>query len=83
MRHSSNSLLTALVFASLASPIYGQAGPKASQSQHLTKSENEVILKENSAQEANLKIEPVIEMVAPTTAPLNGKITFDETIPPE
>jgi len=44
----------------------------------VTKAKNEVVLEENSAQEANLKIEPVVEIVAPTTAPLNGKIAFDE-----
>lgn len=39
---------------------------------------DEVILAPNSPQFANLKIEPVVEIVAPSTTPLNGKITFDE-----
>jgi len=67
-----------LAVASFTLSSLALAGPKASHSQHLTKTENEVVLKENSAQEANLKIEAVTEMVAPTTEPLNGKISFDE-----
>ena len=39
---------------------------------------DEVVLPPNSPQLASLKVEPVIEIVAPTTSPLNGKITFDE-----
>ncbi len=39
---------------------------------------DEVILPEDSPQEANLKIEMVTEMVAPTAEPFNGKISFDE-----
>lgn len=42
------------------------------------KSADEVILKEDAPQEANIKIEVVTDMVAPTTEPLNGKISFDE-----
>jgi len=42
------------------------------------KSADEVVLPEDSPQEANLKIETVTEMVAPTAEPLNGKISFDE-----
>ena len=41
-------------------------------------SPDEVILAPNSPQFANLKIESVIEITAPATEPLNGKITFDE-----
>lgn len=79
MKHGFSSLLTILLAgASLALPAPALAGPKTSQAQHATKAENEVVLKENSAQEANLKIEPVTEMIAPTTEPLNGKISFDE-----
>jgi len=79
MKHGFSSLLTILLAgASLALPASALAGPKTSQAQHATKAENEVVLKENSAQEANLKIEPVTEMIAPTTEPLNGKISFDE-----
>jgi len=39
---------------------------------------DEVVFAANSPQLANLKIEPVIEITASTTSPLNGKITFDE-----
>jgi len=39
---------------------------------------DEVVFTANSPQLANLKIEPVIEITASTTSPLNGKITFDE-----
>ena len=39
---------------------------------------DEVTLDANSPQLTNLKIEPVIEITAPATEPLNGKITFDE-----
>ena len=42
------------------------------------KSADEVVLPEDSPQEANLKIETVTEMLAPTAEPLNGKISFDE-----
>ena len=44
-----------LAVASFTLSSLALAGPKASHSQHLTKTENEVVLKENSAQEANLK----------------------------
>lgn len=39
---------------------------------------DEVVLAPNSPQFASLKVEPVIEIVAPATSPLNGRITFDE-----
>ena len=39
---------------------------------------DEVVFTANSPQLANLKVEPVIEITASTTSPLNGKITFDE-----
>lgn len=79
MKHGFNVLLTTLLAGvSLTLPPVVVAGPKAAQAQHANKPENEVVLKENSAQEANLKIEPVTEMIAPTTEPLNGKISFDE-----
>jgi len=78
MKHGLSSLLTILlVGASFTLPTTAMAGPKPSPVQH-TKQENEVILKENSAQEANLKIETVAEVVASTTEPMNGKISFDE-----
>lgn len=41
-------------------------------------SPDEIVLAANSPQLANLKIEPVIEIAAPATDPLNGKIAFDE-----
>ena len=53
------------------------AGPKSSVNA-APKKVNEVVLQKDSAQEANLQIEPVVEIVAPTTSPLNGKIAFDE-----
>ena len=39
---------------------------------------DEVVFATNAPQLANLKIEPVIEITASATSPLNGKITFDE-----
>ena len=39
---------------------------------------DEVVLPPNAPQFASLKIEPVIEVEAPATSPLNGKITLDE-----
>nr|WP_294839536.1 efflux RND transporter periplasmic adaptor subunit [uncultured Methylotenera sp.] len=76
MKHGFSSLLTVLlVGASVVLPTPALAGPKPAPH---AKSENEVILKENSAQDANLKIEPVTEVLASTTEPLNGKISFDE-----
>jgi cobalt-zinc-cadmium efflux system membrane fusion protein len=79
MKHGFSVLITTLLAGvSLTLPAVVVAGPKAAQAQHANKPENEVVLKENSAQEANLKIEPVTEMIAPTTEPLNGKISFDE-----
>ncbi|HSH98131.1 MAG: efflux RND transporter periplasmic adaptor subunit [Methylophilaceae bacterium] len=39
---------------------------------------NEIVLPPNSPQLTSLKIEPVIEVTAPVTDPLNGKIIFDE-----
>lgn len=76
MKHGISPLLTVLLVGAaivLSTPVL--AGPKPTPH---AKAENEVILKENSAQEANLKIEPVIEVLASTTEPLNGKISFDE-----
>lgn len=43
-----------------------------------TSYKNEVVLPPNSSQLVNLKIETVKEIFAPSTEPLNGKITFDE-----
>ncbi len=39
---------------------------------------DEIVLQPNSPQLDSLKIEPVIEITAPATEPLNGKIVFDE-----
>ena len=39
---------------------------------------NEIIMPPNSPQLVNLKIESIKEIFAPSTDPLNGKITFDE-----
>lgn len=76
MKHGFSSLLTVLlVGASVVLPTNALASPKPAPN---TKSGNEVILKDNSAQDANLKIEPVTEVLASTTEPLNGKIGFDE-----
>ncbi len=43
-----------------------------------SKNRNEIIIVPNSPQFVNLKIESVKEIFAPSTDPLNGKITFDE-----
>ena len=79
MKYAYSKRLTFLLIGTaLISPITLLAGPKSSQLHHAVKTENEVVLKENSAQEANLKIEPITEIIAPTTEPLNGRISFDE-----
>ena len=39
---------------------------------------NEIIVSPNSPQLVNMKIETIQEIFAPSTDPLNGKITFDE-----
>ncbi|MFA6041207.1 MAG: efflux RND transporter periplasmic adaptor subunit [Methylophilus sp.] len=44
----------------------------------IVKNYNEINLPSNSSQLAYLKVEDVKEIVAPTSDPLNGKITFDE-----
>ena len=44
----------------------------------VSKTIDEVILSPGSPQLASLKIEPVVEIDAPATEPLNGKIVFDE-----
>jgi cobalt-zinc-cadmium efflux system membrane fusion protein len=76
MKHPLHFLLAALLSSVFAT--HANAGPRAPHQTTTPKVESEVVLKENSAQEANLKIEAVTEIVAPTTEPLNGKISFDE-----
>lgn len=44
----------------------------------ITKNNDEILIKENSPQANNLKIEAVTEMLAPTAEAMNGKISFDE-----
>lgn len=39
---------------------------------------NQIILQPGASQLASLKIEQVVEIPAPATEPLNGKVTFDE-----
>jgi cobalt-zinc-cadmium efflux system membrane fusion protein len=79
MKHSLNFMLRLLfISTSILAAHEALAGQKSAQSHQSVKAESEVILKENSTQEANLKIEAVTEIIAPTTEPLNGKITFDE-----
>ncbi len=80
MKQQTNQILA--VF--LATAIFVQASnisaaPKVTHPAPTThKSADEVVLKEDSPQEANIKVETVTDMVAPTTEPLNGKISFDE-----
>ena len=80
MKQQLNQILAVL----LATVMFVQASnisaaPKVSHPAPTThKSADEVVLKEDSPQEANIKIETVNDMVAPTTEPLNGKISFDE-----
>ena len=79
MKHSLNFMLRLLFISTYILAAHeALAGQKSAQSHQAVKAEREVILKENSTQEANLKIEAVTEIIAPTTEPLNGKITFDE-----
>lgn len=67
-------LMTALITSLLCfSIINANAGPRVAH-----KNADEVVLPEDSPQEANLKIETVTEMVAPSAEPFNGKISFDE-----
>ena len=67
--------LIATLIASLLvfSSVNAIAGPRVAH-----KNADEVVLPEDSPQEANLRIETVTEMVAPTAEPFNGKISFDE-----
>jgi cobalt-zinc-cadmium efflux system membrane fusion protein len=67
--------LIATLIASLFvfSSVNAIAGPRVAH-----KNADEVVLPEDSPQEANLRIEIVTEMVAPTAEPFNGKISFDE-----
>ena len=44
----------------------------------ITKKNDEILIKDDSPQAANLKIEAVTEMLAPTAEAMNGKINFDE-----
>lgn len=44
----------------------------------ITKKNDEILIKDDSPQAANLKIEAVSEMLAPTAEAMNGKINFDE-----
>jgi cobalt-zinc-cadmium efflux system membrane fusion protein len=71
----SNQPIIPVLIASLLcfASFNANAGPRVAH-----KSADEVVLPEDSPQEANLKIETVTEMVAPTAEPFNGKITFDE-----
>ena len=64
------TLITSLLVFSSVNAI---AGPRVAH-----KNADEVVLPEDSPQEANLRIETVTEMVAPTAEPFNGKISFDE-----
>ena len=75
--HKLSLILIASAFSFSAANIY--AAPKISAPAVTAhKSSDEVILPQDSPQEANLKIETVTEMVAPTAEPFNGKISFDE-----
>ena len=74
MKQPIHPLIATLIASLLCfSSIHANAGPRV-----VHKSADEVVLPEDSPQEANLKIETVTEMVAPTAEPLNGKISFDE-----
>ncbi len=74
MKQTIHPLIATLIASLLCFPsIQASAGPRV-----VHKSADEVVLPEDSPQEANLKIETVTEMVAPTAEPLNGKISFDE-----
>lgn len=79
MKQHVKPLLSALIIAAigLSMPTVF-AAPKIQPIPATHKSADEVILKDDSPQEANLKIEVVTDMIAPTTEPLSGKISFDE-----
>ncbi|MBC7786264.1 MAG: efflux RND transporter periplasmic adaptor subunit [Methylophilaceae bacterium] len=70
--------LTSISFAQDATNKHGIKQPTNSINSTHTSNKNEVVLAANSNQLVNLKIEPVKEIFAPSTEPLNGKITFDE-----
>jgi len=74
MKQSIHPFIATLIASVLCfSSLNVSAGPRA-----VHRNADEVILPEDSPQEANLKIEMVTEMVAPTAEPFNGKISFDE-----
>jgi len=74
MKPGLHTLIATLIASLLVfSSVNAIAGPRVAH-----KNADEVVLPEDSPQEANLRIETVTEMVAPTAEPFNGKISFDE-----
>ena len=74
MKQGIHPLIATLIASLLVfSSVNAIAGPRVAH-----KNADEVVLPEDSPQEANLRIETVTEMVAPTAEPFNGKISFDE-----
>jgi cobalt-zinc-cadmium efflux system membrane fusion protein len=74
MKQGLHPLITTLIASLLVCSAFNAvAGPRVAH-----KNADEVVLPEDSPQEASLRIETVTEMVAPTAEPFNGKISFDE-----
>lgn len=71
-------ILVALLLSAVLLPSAYAADKNPAKPVKVAAAADEIVLTPDSPQFANLKIEPVIEVPAPATDPLNGKITFDE-----
>ena len=78
--HNISLLLKVLLLGSIAlTSLETNAAKKEPHvSPAISKINDEILLKDDSPQATNLKIEAVTEMLAPTAEALNGKVSFDE-----
>ena len=78
--HNKSLLLNAIILSAIGlTSLESNAFEKETHaSAAITKKNDEILIKDDSPQAANLKIEAVTEMLAPTAEAMNGKISFDE-----
>lgn len=78
--HNKSLLLNAIILSAIGlTSLEANAVEKETHaSAAITKKNDEILIKDDSPQAANLKIEAVTEMLAPTAEAMNGKISFDE-----
>ena len=78
--HNKSLLLNAIILSAIGlTSLDANAVEKETHaSAAITKKNDEILIKDDSPQAANLKIEAVTEMLAPTAEAMNGKISFDE-----